>query len=199
MTTPETRAIEAAESARWSELDRHFVRDLSDARVLAVGPEAESDAEALAARGARETVVLGGSDQAPARPCWGQLGGPSRGRFDLVLFDAVLHTEPDPPAALKQLRELLADQGELWLGAFVLARIELSEYARFVPDRYAGDPSWRWVPGRLTLRWLLDAAGLAVTGSFDLDDQPEGEFPVLHTFVRARVEPGVAGASQPAG
>jgi hypothetical protein len=194
---PAVDVLSPAERARRDELDRRLAADLSGARVLTVGPDAEADARALAARGARETVICPGTAAAAATPAWRDLTATSSRRFDLIVCDRVLHTERHPLALLERLHGLLTEEGDLWLGAVILARIELSEYARFVPDRYAGDSGWWWVPGRLTLRWMLDAAGFAVAESFDLEGQPQGEFPVLHTLVRARLGPAVTDAPQP--
>ena len=65
-------------------------------------------------------------------------------------------------------REMLTDDGPLLLGSIVLADPELAEHPRFVPGDYLGDPTWWWVPGRLAMRWMLDAAG----GSGKRDSTP---------------------------
>ncbi|MFL5886525.1 MAG: hypothetical protein ACJ77M_15745, partial [Thermoleophilaceae bacterium] len=60
-----------------------------------------------------------------------------------------------------------------------------SEHVRFVPGSYFGDPTWWWVPGRLALRWMLEAAGFEVHSEFGEVDGPAGQFPVTNGYFRA--------------
>jgi hypothetical protein len=62
---------------------------------------------------------------------------------------------------------------------------ERSEYLRFVPDRFAGDPTWWFVPGRLAVRWLLQTAGFEVEGEFAEREGPRDLFPVVCAYLRA--------------
>ena len=80
-------------------------------------------------------------------------------------------------ALLQRLRTLLSDNGTLLFGSMMLASAGLSEYARFVPGCYYGDPTWWWVPGRLAMRWMLESVGLEVEEIFGLSDGPPGESP----------------------
>jgi len=66
----------------------------------------------------------------------------------------------------------------------MLADPELSEYARFVPGAYYGDPTWWWVPGRLCMRWMLEAAGFASEEEFGTSDGPPGEFRTMNGYFR---------------
>ena len=64
----------------------------------------------------------------------------------------------------------------------MLASVELSEYARFVPGAYYGDPTWWWVPGRLAMRWMLEAAGFVVEEEFGRSPGPPGEFETINAY-----------------
>jgi hypothetical protein len=98
----------------------------------------------------------------------------------------VLYHEMHPLALLQHLRAMLSDDGTLLFGSMMLADAELSEYARFVPHAYYGDPTWWWVPGRLAMRWMLEAAGLEVEETFGLSDGPPGEFATVNGYYRAQ-------------
>ena len=91
-----------------------------------------------------------------------------------------------PIALLQRLRSMLSDDGTLLLGSMMLASAELSEYARFVPGSYYGDPTWWWVPGRLALKWMLESVGLGVEELFGVSDGPPGEFETINGYFRAR-------------
>ena len=60
---------------------------------------------------------------------------------------------------LQRLRSMLADDGRLIFGSMMLPEPELSEYIRFMPGEYFGDPTWWFVPGRLAMRWMLETTG----------------------------------------
>ena len=87
---------------------------------------------------------------------------------------------------LERLRAMLTDDGTLLFGSMMLADAEISECARFVPGSYCSDPSWWWVPGRLAMRWMLEAVGLQVEEEFGLAPGPPGEFPTVNGYFRAR-------------
>jgi hypothetical protein len=112
------------------------------------------------------------------------------GTFDLVHCHGVLYHEVHPVALLQRLRAMLNDSGTLLFGSMMLRSAELSEFARFVPGSYYGDPTWWWVPGRLAMRWMLESVGLQIEDMFGLSDGPPGEFAVVNGYFRAiRGEP----------
>src|ERR1700730_7317373 len=91
---------------------------------------------------------------------------------------------------------MLSADGTLLLGSMMLASAELAEYASFVPGSYYGDPTWCLVPGRLTMRWMLESVGFQVEQFFGLSDGPPGEFATVNGYFRARLgEPAPAGTN----
>jgi hypothetical protein len=86
---------------------------------------------------------------------------------------------------LERLRTMTANGGTLLLGSMMLETVEVSEYARFVPGEYFGDPTWWWVPGRLALRWMLETTGFHVDEQFGIAAGPPGEFPVVTAYFSA--------------
>lgn len=184
---------------RWIGLGAH-VPDLAGARVLDVGSNAGYDAFMFKLLGAQhvlacepfafirqaeflESVYRSGAQFAELG--WEDLHPEAHGRFDLVHCHGVLYHEPHPMLLLEHLRALLEDRGTLLLGSMMLADPTLSEHARFVPGSYYGDESWWWVPGRLAMRWMLDAAGFEVHEEFSVSDGPPGEFRVVNAYFRA--------------
>jgi hypothetical protein len=107
------------------------------------------------------------------------------GRFDLVHCHGVLYHEMHPIALLQRLRAMLSDNGTLLFGSMMLADAELSEYVRYVPSAYYGDPTWWWVPGRLAMRWMLESVGLKVEEAFGFSDGPPGEFATVNGYFQA--------------
>lgn len=202
---------------RWATLGAH-VGEVAGKRVLDVGSNAGYDPFMFHTLGAREVLACEPFEFiAQARflesvyrtgirfePIgWQQLDPAVHGRFDLIHCNGVLYHDPNPVAMLRRLRTMLADDGELLLGSMMLEDPLQAEYARFVRHDYAGDPTWWWVPGRLALRWMMDAAGLrpeALPFSFAA---PSGAFRVINGYVRGRpvapdaLLPDVA-SSQPA-
>jgi hypothetical protein len=81
---------------------------------------------------------------------------------------------------------MVEEDGELLIGSMMLAGAEVSEYARFVPGDYAGDPTWWWVPGRLALRWMIENAGFETGPDLGVYEGPRGPFPVVNGYFRAR-------------
>jgi SAM-dependent methyltransferase/predicted O-methyltransferase YrrM len=123
---------------------------------------------------------------------WQALDPNVHGRFDLIHCNGVLYHEPDPLGMLARLRVMLADDGVMLFGSMMLASAEHSEYARFVPADYAGDPTWWWVPGRLALRWMLEVTGFSTGPDLGVFEGPRGQFPVVNGYFR-----GVAGEADP--
>jgi SAM-dependent methyltransferase len=185
---------------RWQGLASH-VPDLSGKRVLDVGSNAGYDPFMFKLRGAAEVMAcepfdfirqmefLEGIYKTGIKPCrlaWQQLDPETHGTFDLVHCHGVLYHEMHPLALLQRLRAMLRENGMLLFGSMMLASAELSEYARFVPGSYFGDPTWWWVPGRLAMRWMLESVGLEVEEAFGLSDGPPGEFQTVNGYFRAR-------------
>jgi tRNA (mo5U34)-methyltransferase len=183
---------------RWVGLDPH-VPDLAGKRVLDVGSNAGYDPFMFHLRGAGhvlacepfefieqalflESIYKTGIDF--QRIGWQQLDPQEQGTFDLIHCHGVLYHEAHPMHMLQALRPMLADGGTLLFGSMMLADPELSEYARFVPGAYYGDPTWWWVPGRLCMRWMLEAAGFESEEEFGFSDGPPGEFRTINGYFR---------------
>jgi hypothetical protein len=97
--------------------------------------------------------------------------------FDLVHTGA-LHRQLHPQAFLERLGALLAPSGALLVGSAQLPDVEHSELARFVP----GPTTTWWVPGRLCLRWVVEAAGFAVVAESEAIEIDHG---LAYRYLRA--------------
>jgi tRNA (mo5U34)-methyltransferase len=185
---------------RW-EVMREHVPDLQGKRVLDVGSNAGYDPFMFHVLGATEILACEPFEFiAQARFLesiyntgtrfeqigWQRLNPEVHGTFDLIHCNGVLYHEPNPMGMLQRIRTMLADSGQLLLGSMMLASAELSEHARFVRHDYAGDPTWWWVPGRLALRWMMEAAGLEPEALPFLFDGPRGSFEVVNGYFRGR-------------
>jgi SAM-dependent methyltransferase len=106
---------------------------------------------------------------------------PSEGEFDFVLCRNVIRTTANPMALLNELWQLTSPGAILLLEAEVLIEPTHSRLARFVPA--AG-----WVPGRLTLRWMLEVSGFDVERWLDEEGDPTSSLAALRA-VRADREP----------
>jgi SAM-dependent methyltransferase len=185
---------------RWVGLGEHVGADLSNKRVLDVGSNAGYDAFMFNLRGAeyvlacepfefhQQALFLNSIYQTPVdfqQLGWQDLDPEMHGVFDIVHCNGVLYHELHPMLMIQKLREMVADNGKLLLGSMVLERAETSEYVRFVPCEYYGDPTWWWVPGRLAIRWMLETSGFVVEEQFGTAPGPSGEFPVVTTYFLA--------------
>jgi tRNA (mo5U34)-methyltransferase len=183
---------------RWVGLEGH-VPDLKGKRVLDVGSNAGYDPFMFHLRGAREILACEPfefHEQALFLESlyrtgidfqqigWQALDPDVHGLFDLIHCHGVLYHEPHPLAMLLALRRMLAPDGVMLFGSMMLASAELSEHIRFVPNAYYGDPTWWFVPGRLAMRWMLEAAGFVSEEEFGISDGPPGEFPTINGYFR---------------
>jgi 2-polyprenyl-3-methyl-5-hydroxy-6-metoxy-1,4-benzoquinol methylase len=185
---------------RWLGLGREMPASLAGKRVLDVGSNAGYDAFMFNLLGAdyvmacepfafhNQAIFLESIYQSGVNfqnIGWQQLDPQVHGQFDVIHCNGVLYHEPNPLQTLSRLREMLAPGGEIFLGSIMLADPELSEFARFVPGTYFGDPSWWWVPGRLCVRWMMEAAGFMLGYEFGTHDGPPGEFATQNGYFRA--------------
>ena len=197
------------DNQRWLGLGEELPADLGGMRVLDIGCNAGYDPFMFALRGpdyvlgcepfefieqARFLQRVYGTD-IDFRPLgWQDLDPAEHGTFDLVHCHGVLYHDMHPLALLQRIRELLAPGGTLYLGSMMLADPELSEYARFVPGAYHGDPTWWWVPGRLAMRWMLESAGFDVRRQLPVHDGPPGDFATINGYFEcAAAEPSPQG------
>jgi len=184
---------------RWESIGDH-VPDLSGKRVLDVGSNAGYDPFMFKLRGAREvlacepyefvhqarfleSIYRTGVDFREIG--WQQLDPSEHGLFDFIHCHGVLYHEPNPLGMLLRLRSMVAPGGEMLFGSMLHASPEQSEYIRFVPDAYAGDKTWWFVPGRLAMRWMLEVCGFEVQ-ELTLNEGPRGEFRTLNGYFAAK-------------
>jgi len=175
---------------RWSEFDAQLEGLIAGRRVLIIGPSSDHDAAEFVARGAREVLACQWPEQfgpasGPAHPGWQELAPERHGTFGLVYCRGLLHRVSEPLTLLRALRSVTADDGTLLIGAMMIADPERSEYLRFVPDGYAGDPSLWFLPGRLAFRWLVQAAGFEVDAAFGELDGPRAPIALVSGYLRA--------------
>lgn len=190
------RALNGAD-ARWAELDPRIEGEIEGRRVLVVGIDVRDDAEAFAARGATRVLACASlpttERSAPSSEAgmellqlsWQELDPGSHGSFDLGHCDGLLHRVTEPLRLLRTLRSMTVPGGILLIGSMVLTDPERSEYLRFVPDRYAADPTWWFLPGRLAFRWMVQTAGFEVVAEFGEREGPQEPVPVAAEYLKA--------------
>jgi SAM-dependent methyltransferase/predicted O-methyltransferase YrrM len=186
---------------RWEGLRPLVPASLANLQVLDVGSNAGYDAFMFNLLGASRVMAcepfefheqalflqsVYGTQIDFRRMGWQSLDPLRDGRFDLVHCHGVLYHEVDPMGLLRRLRDMVTDDGTLIFGTMMLADPERSECARFVPGAFCGDPTWWWVPGRLAIRWMLEAAGFAIELAGSDFEGPPGDFAVVNGYFRAR-------------
>jgi len=133
---------------------------LEDWHVLALGP-GEPGRDHLSGIGAERYLALDApSDDAAVEG----------GSFDLVVCGCDVEINAHPLTLYAWVRRLLKPGGTLVAGSAVMPDPTRSQYARFVPGE-SGQPS-RWVPGRLTFRWMVEVSGFDVSGWLDAVEGP---------------------------
>lgn len=115
---------------------------------------------------------------------WEDLDPEEHGTFDMVHCHGVLYHEANPMLLLQMLRPMLRPDGVMFFGSMMLGDPEQTEFMRFVPGAYFGDPTWWVVPGRMAMRWMLEAAGFKVVKEFGLHDGPRGEFWTINGYFK---------------
>ena len=185
---------------RWLNLEGEVPANLTGSRVLDVGSNAGYDPFMFSLRKpdyvlacepfgfieqARflESIYRTGADLQQIG--WQDLDPETHGRFDLVHCHGVLYHELNPLELLLKLYEMTKPGGTLLFGSMMLADPTLADLVRFVPHAYYGDRTWWWVPGPLTMRKMLKAAGFEVTDDFGRSGGPPGEFATTNGYFRA--------------
>lgn len=189
-----------SDEARWVQLQRFVDASLAGQRVLVVGGGSGYDATRFAALGAEHVLACECSSLAPEAGltdpvqrsgvelqalAWQSLDPAQHGTFEIVHCRGLVHRVPDPVTLLGTLRRMTSDGGTLLIGSMMLADPERSEYLRFVPDSHAGDPDCWFIPGRLALRWLIEATGFEVQDEFGEHEGPRDRFAVISGYLRA--------------
>jgi hypothetical protein len=190
---------------RWMDLGREVPGDLAGKRVLVLPSGSGYDAFMFRSRGAGHVLACertSDHDQALFLESiyqsgvdfnqigWEDLNPGTHGSFDLVHCHSLLHRVLQPVELLERLRLMLDEAGTLLLGTLLLRDPQLSEYARFVPAACENGESW-WLPGRLAVRWMLEAAGFRVEAEFARQEELAGPYSAVSSYFRAtrRQEP----------
>lgn len=163
------RSHSATADAHWSVLGPEVPSDLSGRRVLEVGDDPEGSARPLAAsmrdRGAGEVVQWRfprGLEDGSGEP------------FDLVYCCGSLQRDPHPMNLLTGIWHLTRPGSTLLLESQIITAPEVSRYGLFVTDPEDGSSS-HWVPGRLALRWMVEASGFDVDRWLATESTEAGE------------------------
>jgi hypothetical protein len=117
------------------------------------------------------------------------------GAFQLAHFSADLETELHPLSVYAWLWHLLAPDATLVVGSRVLADPAHSQYADFAPaESGAGH---RWIPGKLTLRWMVENSGFDVRRWLGERDEQPGRASAYLQAVRVDRVPALDLTRQP--
>lgn len=116
-------------------------------QVLEVGPAAAESV--LGDRGIEKLVTVPWPSEDIAEP----------GPYNLANLTAGLDGELHPLSVGAWLWSRLHAGGTLVLEGTVLADPERTAFAEFIVDPAGSDQRWRWLPGRLTLRWMVENSG----------------------------------------
>jgi hypothetical protein len=172
----------------WGVEGAQLPESLDGWRVLEIG--AGPGEQAYAARGAAETVICDEpSESLQAEP----------GQFDLIHCSVAVATELHPLAVGAWLWRLGAPDCTLVYGGVALADPELTAMAKLERESGNAERRWRWLPGRMALRWMVENSG------FDVDrwigERPGTEGQVQLYLQARRVDrlPGLDLNRQPLG
>jgi SAM-dependent methyltransferase len=194
----------APDELRWREIDRTIGDQITGRRVLVVGHGVDYDAFAFASRGAEYVLaceaplaIRQAAEREPRnrstidfRPlAWDELDPERHGTFGIIHCNGLLHRVLDPIALLRTLRRVTEADGTLLVGSVMISDPERSEYLRFIPSRFLGDPSWGFLPGRLAFRWLLQTAGFDVGTAFGEHDLSGDGIPLVSGYLQGTVSP----------
>jgi hypothetical protein len=155
-------------------------------RVLEVG---SGTAEAaLDKRGVEEIVTVPWPSEDIADP----------GPYNLSYLAAGLDGELHPLSVGAWLWWRLHTGGTLVLDGTVLSDPEETAFADFIIDPDGSDQRWRWVPGRLALRWMIENSGFdEVAWLGEHPGQAPGTVEVSLQAVRGERGPAVDLTRQP--
>jgi hypothetical protein len=131
----------------WGLAAAHLPERLDAWRILEIGSDAA--ASALGDRGFEEVVTVPWPSEDIAEP----------GPYHLVHLGAGLDGELHPLSVGAWLWARLHTGGTLVLEGTVLADPKQTAFAEFIVDPAGSDQRWRWLPGRLTLRWMVENSG----------------------------------------
>lgn len=138
---------EAINSPAWGLAAARLPECLDGWQVLEVGPAAAEDA--LDGRGVERVVTVPWPSEDIATP----------GPYNLAHLTAGLDGELHPLSVGAWLWWRLHAGGTLVLESTVLADPKQTAFAEFIVDPADSDQRWRWLPGRLTLRWMIENSG----------------------------------------
>jgi hypothetical protein len=154
-------------------------------RVAAIAPEPaprHGQLERYEALLAELPDELAGGRVLEVRPLrWEELDPRELGRFDVIRADGLLDQELRPLAALEHVRELLADDGRLYLGFTRVADAERSAYVRLLDA--APDGAIHTLPGRTALRWMVESAGLSPLREIAVEASERNGIPVERGYL----------------
>jgi len=137
------------------------------ARALAIGVGAVDATALLQGMGASAVVTCAERNGHGPEQAWPGLESTAHERFGIACVDGAIEVEPNPMGLLGRIWTACEPGALLVLGAQVAADARLSQYAVKLDD----GPRRGWLPGRLTLRWMVETSGFAVES---IEDRPSG-------------------------